>query len=224
MGDVISITARRRTGTIGDAGAGATRRARATFSFDLSLPGTYLAAERVDQLFDRVRWQPVYAEAFWAGQRLRDPAHRDALIASARARAAALRVPLVLPDRLAADIRPVMRAAQLACDLGRGALFVLAASRLAFCGGFDLSDPEVLAEAAAAASIPLDGCIDAAGDTSRDASLEAAGRRLLAIGAEDLPVIRVGRQVFGGESRIEEAAAAARALVTGRFGRPVTAW
>ena len=34
---------------------------------------------------------------------------------------------------------------------GRGAGFVLAASRLAFCGGFDLEDPEILAEAAAAA-------------------------------------------------------------------------
>ena len=41
-----------------------------------------------------------------------------------------------------------MRAAHYASQQGRGAAFVLAAGRLAFCGGFDLDDPELLAEAA----------------------------------------------------------------------------
>jgi 2-hydroxychromene-2-carboxylate isomerase len=106
--------------------------------------------------------------------------------------------------------------------MGRGAQFVLAASRLAFCGGFDLADPEVLAEAAAAAGVGLDNCLDAAGDVSRDASMVEAGRRLLALGADDLPVIRSGRRIYASEQHIEEAALASRAAGPGRFERPVT--
>ena len=89
--------------------------------------------------------------------------------------------------------------------------FALAAGRLAFCGGFDLGDPEVLAEAAAAAGVPLDECLAAAGDASRDEHLAAAGRRLHEMGARELPVLRVGRRLFSGEGRLPEAIAAAGA-------------
>ena len=121
-----------------------------------------------------------------------------------------------------------MRAAALACELGRGAAFVLAAGRLAFCGGFDLGDPEVLAEAAAAAGLPLDACLAAAGDAGRDAAIEDAGRRLVAMGADELPALRVGRRLFDGEERLPEAAAAATAyrlrLARRRSSPTMRAW
>src|SRR3712207_6951120 len=44
--------------------------------------------------------------------------------------------------------------------------------RLAFCGGYDLEDPEVLGEAAAAAGIGLDDCLRAARDEGRDGAME----------------------------------------------------
>jgi 2-hydroxychromene-2-carboxylate isomerase len=182
------------------------RFARTTFSFDLALPQTYLAAERVDHLFPGVRWQPAYASAVWDG-----PAPMGALLARAEDRAAALGAPLILPEPLPAEVRPAMRLAALACERGRGAAFVLAAGRLAFCGGFDLGDPEVLAEAAAAAGLPLDACLAAAGDAARDAAIEEAGRRLAAGGATELPALRVGRRLFSGEERLPEAMAAATA-------------
>jgi 2-hydroxychromene-2-carboxylate isomerase len=116
-----------------------------------------------------------------------------------------------------------MRAAALACEMGRGAAFVLAASRLAFCGGFDLGDPEVLAEAAAAASIPLDLCLNAAGCATRDGEIEDASRRLVAMGADELPVLRVGRTLFSGESRLPEALAAASAASASSAPRPISA-
>lgn len=216
MGDVISLTERRL-----DLAANASRRprnrfARTTFAFDLSLPQTYLAAERVDRMFEGVRWQPVSAEVIW-GQSLQ--ARLPELIANAEERAEALAVPLVWPEPFPSDVRPAMRAAALACEMGRGATFVLAAARLAFCGGFDLGDPEVLAEAAAAAGMPLDLCLAAAGDIRRDGDIEEAGRRLLAMGADELPVLRVGRTLFGGEERIPEAVASVEA----RLSRPQTA-
>jgi 2-hydroxychromene-2-carboxylate isomerase len=107
-----------------------------------------------------------------------------------------------------------MRAASFASEHGRGAPFVLAAGRLAFCGGFDLDDPEILAEAAAAAGIGMDGCLQAVGEVRRDGAIEAAGRRLLAAGADRLPALRVGPSLFWGEDRVADAAAAARMRAT----------
>ena len=104
-----------------------------------------------------------------------------------------------------------MRAASYAAELGRASAFVLAAGRLAFCGGYDLEDPEVLAEAAAAAGVGLQEALRAARDVSRDGPMEQAGRRLLAHGAHCLPAVRLGRAVFCGEDRIAEAVAAAHA-------------
>ncbi|MDP9293936.1 MAG: hypothetical protein M3O90_05855, partial [Actinomycetota bacterium] len=51
----------------------------------------------------------------------------------------------------------------------------------------------------------------AARDPQRDGPMEAAGRRLLAAGADRLPALRVGRSLFWGETRVDAAVAAARA-------------
>jgi 2-hydroxychromene-2-carboxylate isomerase len=125
-------------------------------------------------------------------------------------RAAALRLPLVWPERFPVAATAASRVALYATKAGRAPAFVLACSRLAFCGGFDLSDPEILAEAAAAAGLPLDECARAARDDSLDDQLRAAGLRIRARGAEVLPALSVGRLLFGGEEHIPEAAAAAR--------------
>jgi 2-hydroxychromene-2-carboxylate isomerase len=127
-------------------------------------------------------------------------------------------MPLVWPDGFPAEVPAAMRVASYAAECGRGAAFVLAAGRLAYCGGFDLEDPEIIAEAAAAAGLGLDACLAAARDAARDGTLEQAGRRLLAAGADMLPALRVGRALFAGEERIAEAAAAARmhAAASGR--------
>ncbi|HEV3001429.1 MAG TPA: DsbA family protein [Solirubrobacteraceae bacterium] len=171
-----------------------------TFYFDLSSPFTYLAAERVDRLFGSLVWRPVLEEA------LQGVSPSPAL---AEERAQTLGLPLVWPDLGPASVRPAMRVASLAAEQGRAAPFVLAATRLAFCGGFELDHPEVLAEAAAAANLGLEECLHAAGDVSRDGPMEEAARRLLAHGADRLPAVRVGRLLFAGEDRVAEAAAAA---------------
>ena len=122
--------------------------------------------------------------------------------AAAEQRAAQLRLPLEWPDRFPGEVPATMRVASLAIEQGHGGEFILAAGRLAFCGGFDLEDPEILAEAAAAAQIDLDDCLRAARDESRDAPIEATSRRLLAVGADRLPALQVGRALLWGERRI----------------------
>jgi 2-hydroxychromene-2-carboxylate isomerase len=180
---------------------------RATLYFDLRSPYTYLVAERADRLFDGLEWRPASADVLHGGE-LDDDAPR-----SAADRARLLGLPLVWPEDRPYRVLRAMRVASLAAERGCGGAFVLAASRLAFCGGFDLDDPEILAEAAAAAGIALDDAFHAAGDVARDGPIEAAARLLLAAGVERLPVLKVGRTLFSGEDRLMEAAAAARAAV-----------
>jgi 2-hydroxychromene-2-carboxylate isomerase len=183
---------------------------RAEFFFDLACPFSYLAAERVDRAFDSVRWTPASTTALRCGSLAGDEEALTLLRRAAEQRAAMLRMPLVWPEGFPADVPAAMRLAGHAAESGRGAAFVLAAGRLAFCGGFDLDDPEILAEAAAAAGLALGDCLRAAGDKRRDGGIEAAGRRLLAAGADRLPALRMGRALYWGEGQLAEAATTAR--------------
>jgi 2-hydroxychromene-2-carboxylate isomerase len=210
MGHVISLDERRRARqqTVEDRPR---TRSKVTFFFDLASPFTYLAAERVDRMFPGLTWRPALTEALHAGDPLATAVDREAAQQAAEDRAAALQMPLVWPDGYPSGARVAMRVAALAASEGLSAApFVLAASRLAFCGGFDLDDPEVLAEAAAAAGLGLPEVLAAAGDVSRDGEMEATALRLLAQGATRLPVLKVDRTLFCGEHRVAEAAASIR--------------
>ncbi len=185
-------------------------RSQAQFFFDLSCPFTYLVVERVERAFDDVIWTPASNAALRRSRLADDPAGVDAIRHAAEQRAAALRMPLSWPERFPTEVSAAMRVAGLASEAGRGAAFVLAATRLAFCGGFDLDDPEILAEAAAAAGVVLEDCLGAARDEGRDGEIEAAGRTLLSAGADRLPALRIGRALYWGEQRVGDALYAAR--------------
>jgi 2-hydroxychromene-2-carboxylate isomerase len=205
MGTVTSLDAHRlaRRARVANAGGVA---ARATLYFDLGSPYTYLAAERADRLFSRLEWVPASADVLPDGE-LTEAARK--LVCD---RARPLGLPFVWPEQAPGSVRGAMRVASLAAERGCAGAFVLAASRLAFCGGFDIDDPEILAEAAAAAGIGLQETLAAAGDVGREGAIEEAGRHLLAAGASRLPALRVGRLLFCGEDRLLEAAAARAAV------------
>jgi 2-hydroxychromene-2-carboxylate isomerase len=206
MGDVIRLADRRqrRAGRAQEGASG-----RPVVHFDLSCPFSYLALERVDRLLEKVRWRPTCADALHRGDPWSEPGAGLARAAAER-RAQELRVPLVWPANHPAPAQGAMRAAHYASELGRGGEFSLAAARLAFCGGFDLEDPEVLAEAAAAGGVSLDGCLQAARDPARDGPIERTALQLLARGADRLPVVRVGRVLYRGERGVAQAAAVCR--------------
>jgi 2-hydroxychromene-2-carboxylate isomerase len=174
MGEVIRLSerrdARRRPTT------GRRVRSRADFFFDLACPFTYLAAEPVERTFDEVAWRAASSEALRRSCLADDDVSAAAVRRAAEERAVALRLPLVWPERFPKSVPAAMRVAAYAAECGRGAAFVLAATRLAFCGGYDLDDPEILAEAAAAAGVVLDDTLHAARDEGRDGPIEAAGR------------------------------------------------
>jgi 2-hydroxychromene-2-carboxylate isomerase len=184
------------------------RTVRPAFFFDLSCPFSYLAAERVERVLGDVDWVPTASTALH-GNELR--VNSAEVRSHAETCAVALRLPLVWPDRFPAQTPGALRAAAHASEIGAGARFALAASRLAFCGGFDLEDPEILAEAAAAAGIGLRECLAAAGDPTRDGALFATARGLLAQGVRRLPAIRVGTRWFDGDGALAAASAFLRA-------------
>jgi 2-hydroxychromene-2-carboxylate isomerase len=187
---------------------------RPAFFFDVSCPFSYLTAERVERVLGDVEWVPTAAAMINQGGEWDQPA---AVRAHAETCAVAMRLPLVWPERFPAPAPGALRAAAYAAEIGAGCRFALAASRLAFCGGFDLEDPEILAEAAAASGIGLNACLQAAGDVSRDGELHATARGLLHPGVRQLPAIRVERHVFSADSAL----AAASALIRSGYERPL---
>jgi 2-hydroxychromene-2-carboxylate isomerase len=196
MGELIDLTTRR---------AERDHRAYglpAAFYFDVSDPLSYLAAEGVERTLGAAEWIAV------DGAELRQrPVEVPQLRAHAEARARALRLPLVWPETFPASTPCALRAAAYACELGAGAQFALAASRLAFCGGFDLEDPEALTEAAAAAGVPLDGCLEAAGERWRDDELAEMAHVLRAHEIFELPAIAVRGRWFAGDTALVRASA-----------------
>jgi 2-hydroxychromene-2-carboxylate isomerase len=174
-------------------------RGRPAFYFDLACPYCYLAAERVERMLGEADWIPVLGTL---------PSALRA--AHAEERAAALRLPLVWPEHYPIAVHGAMRAATYAAEAGAGARFALAAFRLAFCGGYYLGKDEVLGELAAAAGLPREGCLEAAADDRRDATLELTTRGLRRRGVRELPAIRVEDRWFTGGRAIAAAAALRR--------------
>jgi 2-hydroxychromene-2-carboxylate isomerase len=123
-----------------------------------------------------------------------------------------LRLPLIWPERYPEPAQPVLRAAAYATQFGAADRFALAAFRLAFCGGFDLEDPEMLTEAAAAAELPLDGVLAATRNPAYDRQPRATAEGLAARGVRCLPAMRIRRQWFEGQDAAGDAAALLRTL------------
>jgi 2-hydroxychromene-2-carboxylate isomerase len=196
MAEVIQLTRHRPHAAAPDApGGGPT-----TLYFDLASPYTYLVAERIERRVGDAVWRPaVLPEPLGTGEDVIDAAQRRAL---------ALRMPLVWPDRFPARVPTAMRVATYAAEVGCGASFAIAAGRLAFCGGFDVEDQEILAEAAAAAGMDVDRSLAAARDPRRDHQIGMAGRAiehgnaLERDGGALLPALEHDRRILCGEARI----------------------
>src|SRR3979409_2327251 len=102
---------------------------RSAFFFDLACPLSYVTAEQVERALGEGGWAPCNF-----GREHAEPA--PAVVAHAERQARALQLPLIWPDRFPASVPTALRAAAYAAEVGAGSQFALAASRLAFCGGY----------------------------------------------------------------------------------------
>ncbi len=193
----------------------------AAFYFDLASPYSYLAAERVDVLFEdagleRPDWRPILFGAL-LGELGRTPwgltEERDRHFAEIECRAAAYGLPpLVWPEPLPANSLHAMRAATVAAEAGPDGVrdFVLAAYREAFVKGRDLGDLEIIGAAASAAAI---GPQVAAGisDPAIKDKLRRSTEEAWEVGLQGVPTVLVGEELFWGDDRLADAVAAAAA-------------
>src|SRR5687767_2661615 len=113
MGDVIRLSERREALRRRGKGRGRAR-SRAEFFFDLACPFTYLVVERVERSFDDVTWRPASSDALRRSSLAGDDVCTASVRRAAEERAAALRLPLVWPERFPADVPAAMRVASRA--------------------------------------------------------------------------------------------------------------
>jgi 2-hydroxychromene-2-carboxylate isomerase len=196
MADVIQLTRDRR-----DRSASEPPDRAPTFYFDLASPHTYLAAERVERRFGDADWRP----AMWNAAMTEEAGDDASPAEDAIQRARELRMPLVWPERFPATVPRAMRVATYAAEQGCGSTFAIAAGRLAFCGGFDIEDPDMLAEAAAASGLEVREALAAAHALDRDEQILAAGRAVWAEGGQLLPALRFEGRLYCGEPQISGA-------------------
>jgi 2-hydroxychromene-2-carboxylate isomerase len=192
---------------------------RATFFYDLGSPYAYLAAERIHGVFEEAGaeppvWQPIllgglfrrFGRDSWAN----GPGRAEGLAEVERRAQAYGLPPIRWPDPFPGNTLFAMRVATFASEIGRGVSLPLAAFRQAFAAGRDLSDPDNVFIAAASAELHPHAVRAAAERDSIKEALKAATEAAGDAGVVGVPSVLVGDDVFWGDDRLEEAAAAAR--------------
>lgn len=191
---------------------------QAVFYYDFQSPYAYLSAHRVDELLGaEVRWQPVVFAALlravgkvpWSWV---DGAARELRMRECERRAAALGLPLRWPrgwPRATYSIL-ALRAALVADEHGRLRDFSRQAYRQGLGLGRDLTDLDVVLEAASDAG--LDAGQVRAGVERADVKqrLRAATDAARALGVTGVPTIAVGAELFWGDDRLDDAVRALR--------------
>ena len=189
---------------------------RPVFFYDLGSPYAYLAAERVHAVFAEAgrqppEWQPIllgglfkrFGRDSWA----RGEGRADGMREVERRASAYGLPPLDWPEPFPGNTLVAMRAATYAKEIGRAPSFSLAAFRQAFAAGRDLTEPDSVLLAAAAAEMHPRAVLSAIERDSIKRKLREATERAGDRGVRGVPAIVIGERVFWGDDRLDEAAA-----------------
>jgi 2-hydroxychromene-2-carboxylate isomerase len=198
------------------------------FFFGAMSPYSWFAAERIERLLPQAQWRGVLAGAiFKANGRVSWglTEHRADGIEDCRARAiehglGPIRWPEPWPTSDLLIARAMAFVDRLAPDdagtggggggLGRLKPFALAAMRLAFLEGADLAVPEAVLEAGRRTGIDTHELQRALADPVIKDALRNTTDEVLALGVFGVPTIAVNEQLYWGDDRLEDAAAAYR--------------
>lgn len=185
------------------------------FYYDFNSPFAYIAAHRVDDVLPvRPRWQPV-AFAFLLIAHEREPWSfdldtRGPTMQDCERRAAALGLPLQWPEgwpRESYSLLP-LRAAVLAEREGLLREFSRAAFRQHFSTPQGVRELDGVLAAAQEAGLDPDQVREHVGDNDVKLEVKAATDAALELGVFGVPTVQVDDQLFWGDDRLEEAAAA----------------
>ena len=187
------------------------------FYYDTNSPYAYLAAERINSVLPVVpRWQPI-AFGFVLRHTGRTPwsltpGSKEEGMAEIERRAAERGLPPIRwPERWPLDTYSLtpLRAAVFAQQTGRVVCFTLAAFRQAFAAGRDLSDVDNVLLAAAACELHPKAVLKGIETRSVKEELKRATEEAIERGVTGVPTVAVGDELFWGDDRLHEAAAAA---------------
>jgi 2-hydroxychromene-2-carboxylate isomerase len=179
----------------------------AVFYYDLASPDAYLAAERVVGVLGAVpEFVPVRIGSV-GGFRC---AEEEAIYrADIERRAAGYGLmPVRWPDEFPADTEWAMLVATYAKQTGRVVAYSLAAFRQAFAAGRDLAEVDNVLIAAAACELHPNAVLKGIELRSTKDRLRAATDEAYERGVRGVPTVAVGDQLFWGDDRLEDAAAA----------------
>lgn len=206
------------------------------FFLDVGSPYAYLAGERIERVLPVApSWEPVLlggifketGRSSWARTEARDEGMRDI---ERRAEAIGL-PPMRWPEPWPGDGLAAMRVAVAAAEghggpgaamravsgatvsagVAPGRAFLLAAMRVAFRDGRNMAVEESILDAAAEAGLDGPALLEAARTPEVKAALRARTEAALALRAIGVPTVVVGAEVFWGDDRLDDAAAATRA-------------
>jgi 2-hydroxychromene-2-carboxylate isomerase len=183
------------------------------FYYDLGSPYAYLAAERIQRVLPAVPvWQPILLGGIWketAGRSWATTDRRARGMAEIERRAAEYGLmPVRWPGGWPNNTLKAMRAAIFAQQTGRTVAFSLAAFRQAFAAARDLSDVDNVLIAAAACELHPNAVLKGIEMQSTKDRLREATRVAYERGVRGVPTIAVGEELFWGDDRLEDAAAA----------------
>jgi 2-hydroxychromene-2-carboxylate isomerase len=188
---------------------------RPVFYYDFNSPYAWLAAERVNSVLPvPPLWQPISfghileetGRIPWSFTDEKEAGMREV---ERRAAERGLPAPRWIEGwpRDTYSLLP-LRAAVFAQQAGRVVSFSLAAFRQFFAAGRPLADLDNVIIAAAASELHPRAIGKGVESRAVKDSLRAATQEALAAGVVGVPTVRVGNQLFWGDDRLEDAAAA----------------
>jgi 2-hydroxychromene-2-carboxylate isomerase len=188
---------------------------RPTFYYDVNSPYAYLAACRVDEVLPvRPQWRPI-AFGVIVRQLGKVPwsfaEDREAHFSEISSRAAGRGLPEVrYPDGWPVESYSLapLRAALLAEHEEQLRAVSLELFRMMFVGGRHLADVEAVLDAAQQAGMERDAVRDGIESPEIKQRLREQTDEAIARGVTGVPTVAIGEQLFWGDDRIEDAAAA----------------
>jgi 2-hydroxychromene-2-carboxylate isomerase len=193
--------------------------AQPVFYYDLNSPYSWLAAERVNQVLPVVpEWQPISfghvlkhsGRLPWSLQDGREEGMREVEQRAAERGLPEIRWIEGWP--LETMSMPALRAGIFAQQAGRAVAYSLAAFRQMFAGGKNLAEVDNVLIAAAACELHPRAVLKGIETQSVKDGLKRATDEAIERGVVGVPTIAVGGQLFWGDDKLEEAAAAVAAL------------
>jgi 2-hydroxychromene-2-carboxylate isomerase len=193
-----------------------TASAAPVFFYDISSPYAYLAAERIDEVLPvQARWQPIVFGALLRARGRIPWSLQEETVgpgqAEVEARARERGLPAVRwPEGWPADSYSVtpLRAVLHAQERGAGKELTVALYRTMFAEGRALDDLDAVLSAAETCGLDPDDVRQGVQRPDIKDSLRAATDDAIARGLQGIPTVALGDQLFWGDDRLEEAAAA----------------